>query len=218
MSNQRREIKESVADALAHQADEFYEAVGFKRRSNSLRYTRKLSQCTQVVEVCLEHSSIDNPDAAAAVYPWLTIRVPDVDSLVQQLTGEDESLVSSSSPTLNEPIEFVAPKGTGARWHIYQPESVGPVVGEFVEFSRSWLFSFLNEYTSASDVVTLFCQNDERVLFDQSQFLRAVAAMILCGDVKLASETLTAKFGRPGPRRIYASAFKYVERLTSRAE
>lgn len=215
MSNQRREIKEAVVAALCEQADADYESHGFMRRTGSVRYDRKLDDCTQSVEVGIEHTPKDNPNAAAAVYPWLSVRIKDVDSVAIEMTEGNEKLLSSSAPTLQQPIEFVAPKGTGARWYIYQPDSVITAVAEFVAFSRTWLFQFLEEYTNAQSVVTLHRNGDERVLRDQGELLRAIAAMVHCGELSAASETLNAELGRPANRRRFAPVFEFIEKTLS---
>lgn len=215
MSNQEREIKEVVVAALLKLSDATFEAAGFQRRLNAIRYDRKLRECSQSVEFCLEHGPKDNPNAAAAVYPWLSVTIPDVDAIVRQMTGGDDSLLSSAGPTLHQPIEVVAPKGTGARWYIYQPDSVLVAVQEFVAFSTKWLLPFLEEYSSANAMVTLHRTRDERVLCDQAQILRGVAAMLWCREYEMASETLNSKFGRPGMRRRYAPIFEFVEKSSS---
>ncbi|MEQ9407594.1 MAG: hypothetical protein RIK87_07690 [Fuerstiella sp.] len=215
MSNQKREIKEAMIASLAELSDSTFESAGFKRRANSLRYDRKLESCTQSVEVCLEHTPRDNPNAAAAVYPWLTVSIPEVDAIAREMTGRDESLLSSAASTLHQPIELVSPKGKGARWYIYQPDSVVTAVNEFRDFSKEWVFPFLDEYSTAGGVVALHRASDERVLHDQDQFLRVVAAMIHSGAIDSANETLESKFGRPAMRRRFAPVFEFVANSSS---
>jgi hypothetical protein len=157
----------------------------------------------------------DNPNAAAAMYPWLTVKVPDVDAVVSEMNGGDDSLLSSIVPTLHQPIEIVAPKGTGARWYLYQPDSVVEVVREFVAFSTKWLLPFLEDYSSASGIVALHRVRDERVLYDQGQLLRGVAAMVRCGEYEAANETLVARFGRPAMRRRFSPVFEFVKKSSS---
>jgi len=212
MSNQRKEIKETVVAALCKRADGDYGSRGFVRRIGSLRYGRKLDDCTQSVEVCIEHAPRDNPDAAAAVYPWLSVRIPDVDRTAIEMTTGNETLLSTSAPTLRQPIEFVAPKGIGVRWYIYQRDSVVMAVAEFVAFSKRWLFQFLEEYSNARGVVRLYANGDERVLHDRSQFLRVIAAMVHCDEMLAAKEVLNDKFGRLASRRQFAPVFEYIEK------
>jgi len=218
MNHQAREIKETVIASLLEFSDSTFDSKGFKRRANSLRYDRKLDRCTQSVEVCLEHTPRDNPNAAAAVYPWLTVSIPEVDSIARQMTGADESLLSSAASTLHQPIELLSPKGIGARWYIFQPDSIATAVNEFGRFSTEWVFPFLEEYTTASGVVGLHRAGDERVLHTHDQFLRVIAAMIHCGDFGSADETLEAKFGCQALRLRFAPVFDFVAKSSSAAD
>lgn len=215
MSSQKREVKEAVIAALVAQSDLTFEPAGFQRRARSLRYDRRLPECVQSVEVCIEHTPKDNPNAAAAIYPWLTVKVPGVDAVANEMTGGDESLLTSAAPTLHQPIELVSPKGIGARWYFYQPDSVITAIGEFDAFARRWLFPFLDEYSSAKSIVAMHRANDERVLHDQDQFLRVVAAMVHCEEYRSANEMLNAQFGRPAMRRRFAPVFAFVEKCSS---
>lgn len=199
-----------VTASLAKFADDSFESVGFQRKAKSLTYNRKLQGCTQSVEVAIEHGPRDNPNAAAAIYPWLAVNIPVVDTLAVNMTGGDESLFPSNSSTLRQPIELVAPKGVSARWYLYQPDSVTSAIQEFGAFSAEWLFHFMDEYSSVRGIISL--RGDERVLHDQCQFLRVVAAMISSGEREMAQSELNMRFGRPAMRRRFARVFDYVQK------
>ncbi len=211
MSEQRRQIKEAVRDALSRHADATYSSAGFRRRSDSLTYKRTLPTCKQFVDVHIEHGPRDMPNAAAAIYPFLRLEIPEIDATVLEITGGDESLASNMSTTLNQPIELVAPKGIGARWFLYQPDSVGPAIQNFEAFSTQWVLPFLNDYTSAASVVEMYLAKDDRASNDLGYILRVVAAMVRIGKLTEAQEVLAAKFGRPASRRKYARVFEFIE-------
>jgi hypothetical protein len=170
-----------------------------------------LADCVQWIDVTLEHGPKDNGNAAAAIYPWLSVSIDDVDKITARMTNGDESLVSSSASTLRQPIELLSPKGVGARWFIYQADSIRPAVDEFVEYAKKWLFSFLDSYSSPNGVVSAFESHDSRVINVQEQFLRVVASLILLGRQSAAKTLLDSKFGRPAMRRKFASVFSYVD-------
>jgi hypothetical protein len=211
MTNQKHEIKNAVCECLNELADGSFKNAGFVRRPDSLRYERKLADCVQWIDVTLEHGPKDNGNAAAAIYPWLSVSIDDVDKITARMTNGDESLVSSSASTLRQPIELLSPKGVGARWFIYQADSIRPAVDEFVEYAKKWLFSFLDSYSSPNGVVSAFESHDSRVINVQEQFLRVVASLILLGRQSAAKTLLDSKFGRPAMRRKFASVFSYVD-------
>jgi hypothetical protein len=211
MNNQREEIEAAVIESLEAEADAQFQAFGFNRRSESLIFQRKLPKCIQSVDVHIEHGPRDNLNAAAAVYPYLTVAIPVVDAEVLRMVEGVPDVVSSEAATLNQPIDFVAPKEVLGRWYIYQPDSVIEVVREFTAFSSKWLFPFLEDCTCAEDMVALHRTVDRRVTHDRGQRLRTAAAMVSCGQYGEAMQLLEANFGRPGPRRRYAAAFLYVQ-------
>lgn len=217
MSNQQKEIKDAIIISLGEQADQAYFNEGFMRRSEALRYERKLKECIQFVDVCIEYMPKDNPSAVAAIYPWLSVKVAAVDLIASQMTGGDSGLLSSSSPTLHQPIEIVAPVGTGARWFVYQHDSIIAAIAAFAAFSQQWVFPFLDEYIDAQSMIAMYRRGDRRTLHDQDQFLRIVAAMLQQGELALASETLQKKFGKPANRRRFACVFEFVEESLSRS-
>jgi hypothetical protein len=215
MSNQRREIKEAVLVALAQCADEAFFSAGFHRNSDSLDFHRTLPECMQAVEVCIEHTPKDNTAAAAAIYPWLTISIPTIDRIAHEMTGGNEALLMPGSKTLRQPIELTSPKGIGARWFVYQSDSVADAIQQFALYATQWLFCFLDEYSSPSGVIATYRSGDPRVLHDQAQILRVIAALITCGDESGANELLQQNFGRPAMRRRFAQVFDFLKSRSS---
>lgn len=218
MRNQKREIKEAVSAALAEHADERFQANGFRRRTNSLRYRRDLQECTQSVEVYIQHGPKDMPNSVAAVYPYLGVTIPKIETLAAEMAGGEPMILPPNSTTLHQPIEFTSPKGVSARWYLYQPDSVGPVVRELEAFSTRWLFPFLDEYSSVKAVIDMYQNGDRRVLTARPQVLRVIAAMIIRQEYDAAHEIVISEFGRPMLRREYARVHEFVENLRSAPE
>jgi hypothetical protein len=212
MTNQQNEIKNQLCDCLAQLSDQIFIEHGFTRRPRSVRYDRQLGSCVQQVDLSIEHGPKDNPDAAAAIYPWLTVACDEVNSIVRLMTNGDATLFASEHVTLQQPIEIVAPKGVGARWYVYQPDSVSAVVKSFVDYAQCWLFRFLDVYSNSQGIVLCFEGRDSRVINVQDQYLRVIAAMLHLGRFVDASNLLNSKFGRPAIRRKYAAVFDYVEK------
>lgn len=181
------------------------------RRKDSQCYRRKCPEAKQSIDVSVEHLPRDNSNAAAAIYPWLKVDIPEVNEFVIEMTDGDKALLLPNAATLSQPIEFTSPKGIGARWYLYQPDSVPVVVRKFVEFSQRWVFPFLDAYCDPAGIVKLFRARDERVLTDEMQLLRVAAAMVLTGEIAAAREMLAGRFSRPGPRRRYGKVFEFLE-------
>jgi hypothetical protein len=208
---QLEQLKVAVSGALEVLSDDYYFAEGFTRRRGVLRYDRKLKHCNQRVELSIEHLPKDNTNAIAALYPWLTVQIPMVDDVAVRMTGSDDRLLAIEAPTLIQPIEFVSPNGIGARWFIDGLDSAHTAVQEFVTFSLNWVFSFLIDYSTAAGVVTLYENADTRVIHDEDQFLRVIAAMLVLERTDAALEVFNSKFGRPASRRRFARVLEFIQ-------
>ena len=217
MGDQRKEIKDAILQALAELADDPFLKHGFRRNARSLDFKRKLDRTTQKITIEFQNGPRDNPNAAAVIHPWLGVNVLDINALAVEMTGNDAQSVPPNSWTLNQPIEFTSPKGIGARWFIYQRDSVSVAINNFISFCDTWVFPFLDEYRDANDVVRMYRDGDTKVLSDLTHALRVIASMILVGDFAGAQQTLSKHFGRPGPRRRLACVFDFVEKRSELA-
>jgi hypothetical protein len=213
MSNQKAEIKACVCHWLEELGDEAFGRNGFVRRKNSLKYTRKAEECLQSIDVNLEHHPADRPDSAAAVYPFFTVCIEDVNELVCEMVGGQSPLSGDSGVTLSGPVEWTAPKGIGARWYLFQPDSVPEVVRSMTQFLESWTFSYLDSHCTVASLADASTEGDNRVAKTQQEVLCVIAAKIICGRRDEARAVLEQWFGKPGPRKRYQSVFEYVDAL-----
>lgn len=213
MSSMRTEIKACVSESLRELLDEPLASSGFSRRRNGLVYSRLLPEAVQRIDVAFEIHPRDNRNAAAAIYPWIEISMDSVNAIAKEMVDGDETLLGDlPDTTLQEPAEFTAPKGIGARWFIYQPDSVPAAVTEMGRFFDKWTIPFLDYYASPNAICTAYGQGDERassVL--HAPALRIAAAMVVLGRYDDAQKVADKWFGKAGPRRRYRSVFEYLE-------
>ena len=214
----KNDVLQTVRSCLASELDTRLQEFGFSRRANSLIYQRRLSDASQRIDVFIELRPRDNLEAAAAMYPWLEVRIPIVDELVSVMTDGDVSLApwlrgkspGESVTTLREPIEFTSAKAASARWFLYQPDSVLSTVIEAREFLRRWTLPFLNAYATPKDMCEAYDRDDARVINIHATKLRVVAAMVLCGRTADAVRVMNRWFGNPGSREKYERVFEYL--------
>ncbi len=213
MNSQRSEIKACVCHWLDELVDEPFIATRFSRRKDSLAYSRKVGKATQKIGIMIEHHPKDAPDSAAAVYPQLEVRMNSVNSLVLEMVrGDHELLAGDPSITLQQPAAFTSGnKGLGARWFIYQPDSVSGAIAEMNLFLQHWTIPFLDCYATPADICGAYERGDKRVMRTLAYPLRVVAAMLLCGRDSDAMAVMEHHFGKLGPRRRYQRVFEYLE-------
>lgn len=212
MSPQRAEIEACVRQWLEDLVDETLVTAGFRRTRKSLIYSREVGEAVQKIDVAIEHHPKDGPDSAAAISPDLEVRMDSVNSLVMEMVDRDPTLNAAPGITLREPIAFTSGnKGLGARWFIYQPDSVPGVIAEMKAFLQKWTIPFLDSYTTPAQICKAYDRGDGRVLPGLRQWLRVVAAMLLCGRNGDALSVMERHFGKLGPRRQYHRVFEYLE-------
>ncbi|MDP1660686.1 MAG: hypothetical protein Q8L55_02120 [Phycisphaerales bacterium] len=212
--NMKEEIQSCLRKSLASDLDSELAPRGFVRHSSLLLYVRKTASSIQKIDVAIEVHPKDRPSSAAALYPWLEVRIAPLDRLAAEL-ARSKLINMPLSPicTLREPIEFTAAKKMNARWFIFQPDSVSAAVHEMRSFLLQWTLPFLDVYTTAADVCSAYDRKDERVINDTTQMLVVIAAMVACKRVDDAKSLAEQKFGKPGLRPRYQHLFDYLKNL-----
>ncbi len=213
MSSQKAEIKACTCHWLGELSDEPMASVGFFRPKHSLVYSRTVEDAADKIDVAIEHHPSEQPDAAAAIYPQYTISMDVVNNVVEEMTGGDPQLGGQFSITMRGPIEWTSPKGIGARWHVYQPDSVSSAVSSLRDFLMEWTVPFLNKYRTPVDLCDAAIEGDDRDIHSQMEILRVVAAKVLCGRLAEALDVMERWFGKPGPRKRYRPVFEYLAAL-----
>jgi len=213
MKAQRAEIRAHLRHWLGRLVDAPLGDTGFARRSNSLIYSRRIENGVQRIDVSVEHHPVERPNAAAAVYPLYRVSMHEVNTLVREMAGDDAHLAGDLRSTLWGPVEWTSPKGVGARWYVYQPDSVPGVARAARRFLTKYTIPMLDAYRTSADLCDAPLDGDSRVVHQDWEVLRVVAARILTGRVREARELMDARFGRAGPRRRYRPVFEFLDSL-----
>jgi hypothetical protein len=185
---------------------------GFKRRRDSLAYYRTTEDATQAIDVAIEHHPNDEPNAAAVIYPQYTIVMDRINETVEAMTDGSPQLGGRFDITLHGPIEWTSPKGVGARWYIYQCNSIPTVISSIRNFLVNWTIPFLDRFRRDNDLCSAKLEGDARDVHSQMDVLRVVAAKSLCGQSVEALAVMDQWFGKSGPRRRYRPVFEYLAR------
>jgi len=207
------EIKLCVTTNLRDHLDPYMVVNGFTRGPSSLFYKRKIGESVQKLDLRLEMHPKDQPNASAALYPFMQIDIPVIDDVLQDMVRDDLGLLEGVTAGVSrQPIGFTSSKADPGRWYIYQRDSVGEIIREACKFIKRWTMPVLDNYVSPEQVVAADEQGDERLARDRAQMMRVVAAALVTGRRDYAREILEKRLGAPGPRRRYQRVFEYVER------
>jgi hypothetical protein len=209
----KSEIKLCVTTSLRDHLDPYMDVKGFTRGVNSLFYKRKIGDSAQKLDLRLEIHPKDQPNASAALYPFMQIDIPTVDDVLHDMIHDDLGLLEGVTAGVSrQPIGFTSNKADPGRWYLYQRDSVGEIIRETREFIERWTMPVLDNYASPEQVVAADERGDERLARDRAQMMRVVAAALVIGRKDYAREVIEKQLGAPGARRRYQRVFEYVER------
>ncbi len=109
------------------------------------------------------------------------------------------------------PMESTAEKRAKGSWLVLDQTQVHATSAEVGQFISDWVLPFLSEYTTVADLIRGELNQDERLIRDHQQVLRAIAAMLITVGPTAALEHLEWKFSKPALRNRFAQAFQYLE-------
>jgi hypothetical protein len=156
----------------------------------------------------------DNPNAAAAIYPQMEVIVPEVDSVLEDMVGENVGLLEGiTGGRSKQPIGFLSEKVHDGRWFVYQPDSVLGVVEDIGAFIKRWAIPFLDGYATPEDIIAADQRDDGRLARDRAQMMRVVAAALVSKRKDYAQATMEKWLGTPGTRRRYEQIYDYIQQV-----
>ncbi len=215
MKAKKDEIKSRILAGLADQLDPYMFEQGFSRAKSSLIYKRAIGVSTQKIDISVQVHPKDNPNAAAAVYPQMEILVPVVDTILEEMVGNNLGLLEGiTGGSSKQPIGFTSEKAHDGRWFLYEPESAPGLVDNIRAFIERWTMSFLDSYTTPEDIIVTDRRNDARLARDRAQMMRVVAAALVSNRKDYAQATMEKWLGTPGARRRYEQVYDYIQQAT----
>jgi hypothetical protein len=206
------EIKSCMLTELVDRLDPYMLEQGFSRARSSLIYRRAIRGSTQKIDMALQIHPKDNPNAAAAAYPQMEVLVPAVDTILEDMIGENLGLLEGiTCGTSKQPIGFTSEKAHNGRWFIYQPASVPGLVDDIKTFLECWTTPFLDSYATPEDIIATDQRDDGRLARDRAQMMRVVAAALVSKRKDYAQATMEKWLGTPGTRRRYEQVYDYIQ-------
>ena len=203
-----------LSTCLVDTLDRYLENQGFRRRRNSLHYSRRVAHGSQLLLLFFDVGPRYAPGALAHLLPQARLILPHLNQAVQEMVAEAPDLIATTEFTFSEQLHNAAPHhvGTGeaTRWFVYDLDSARECIVSMRRFLEQWTIPFLNRYTSVASLIEGYEQKDECLPQDRRFLLFVTAAYLVIGRPERAMQVLEDKLGRPGARRQYAKVFEYV--------
>lgn len=126
-------------------------------------------------------------------------------------------LANAPSMIISQPIDFAIPKEEHTSWYTYGSDTFPECVRSIRSSVVRWIVPFLDHYQSFKSLTFAYENNEERILKQRHFYIRVAAAYLLLRQPQSAIKTLEDKLGQAGPKRDYAKAFEYVEKILASA-
>lgn len=212
----RKKVINLVVDALPETLDPVLEREHFTRPPNSIEYVRCVESGTQHIAFVFDINPRYAAGALAHLLPQVRFVFPDLNDRVLEMMGEMQSLGGRNGFTISEQCQNVAPRAVRSQateWYIRDSDGGRPQIAAAISFITSYTLDFLRTYTSVSDLVRGYAEQDDRLPHNRRFFVFVVAAYTILNRPREAMAVLENKFGKPALRRQYARAFDYVSKL-----
>jgi hypothetical protein len=202
-------IKADLLDVLQQDGDGRFGRWGFGRGAGSLSYERNFKDARQSIVFNVDTFPRYEPGAELHIHPSMHLAMTAVTDAALKLVGGDAALLANAPDIIvNQPIEVAAPKDAHVRWFATGKDQMRERVRDIAGFTECRLIPFLNGLGTPDDLVTIYSNNDGRMMKLQHWYVYVAAAYILLGKPNEAREVLEKHLGAARLRRRYAAAFE----------
>lgn len=197
-----KDVKNTILNMAETQLDEVLQMNGFKRRSNSLIYSRKSKESTQKIEIMyFLHPSYYN-NALAHIYPQLSVYYPDIQELAKKILGDTIITSGLKNQILRQPIQVYH---DSKDWVLYN-EKDNITIGENIkDFLVNYSIPLLNDINNIDGYLEAYWNDDKRIIKDDRQHVYFACACALKKDFNEGYEIVKKRFGKKGPSIIHAN-------------
>lgn len=208
------EISKILNNMMENTIDEFMYEHNFKRRKNSLIYSRKIETTKQKVKVVFFRHPSYHPGAIAHIYPWLYVCYPELNQIAYEIFKEVNVEMATVENAIRQPIQIYA---NAKRWMLMEDEKGTCLQDNIKEFLKTHTIPLLDSLKSIEGFIELYEKKDKRVLMDDTFYVFIISAYVFRGEYRQAQDVLEKRFGKPGLRKRYTTAFEYLEDLMAGA-
>ena len=205
----QKDIKQVII-SLISELDFYFVESGFLRRSNSLTYIRKLDGVTQKVEIVFFSNPSYHPGALAHIYPHMQIYIPSVNGTTKEYASHIIPSKWLDQFTIRQPIEIYSNSGD---FYLVDVNDYESLKNQLLDFFEKNAMTLLDDLTSEKDYLSLYENKDNRIIWDDNQYLYIAAAYLNEHELIKAKEVIENRFSKKGLRNKYKEVFEYFENI-----
>ena len=205
----QKDIKQVIISLISG-LDFYFAENTFLRRSNSLTYIRKLDGVTQKVEIVFFSNPSYHPGALAHIYPHMQIYIPSVNGTTKEYASHIIPSKWLDQFTIRQPIEIYSNSGD---FYLVDVNDYESLKDQLLEFFKKNAMPLFNDLTNEKDYLLLYENKDERIIWDDNQYLYIAAAYLNEHELIKAKEVIENRFSKKGLRNKYKEVFEYFENI-----
>ena len=188
-----------IINILNEYIDDVMTEHGFKRRSNSIIYSRKNGDSLQKIDFVFHSHPYYNPAAELRLYPHMYIQFKDLHEELKKVFGDNWKDVLLTDHMVFQPIEICFQTD---RWYLFGDDysDVGESIKSFLSDNT---LPFLDSCNSYYGLIKHYEDNSLQFAIDRKIILYLLAAYMNIGSEDKAHILIDKKFNKKGLRKIY---------------
>ena len=190
---------------LENYIDEIMTESGFKRRSNSLIYSRTIGTTKQKLDmVCYSHPPY-YAGSLLQIYPYMSVYFPEINKIAENMIADVENR-TIRRPINEKPFD-------SHRWILMTDakEEVDTIAEKIRIFLKQCTIPFFDSLKTIDNSIETYEQHDGRILVSENSFFYVASAYVIKGDYAKGLDVLDNRFKGPAIRKYHAKAFEYFE-------
>lgn len=196
---------------LENYTDEVMTESGFKRRSNSLVYSRTIGTTKQKLDmVCYSHPPY-YAGSLLHIYPYMSVYFPEINKTAENMISNEGTMTIQQ--TIRQPIQM-KPFDT-TQWILMTDakEEVDAVAEKIRIFLEQNIIPFFDDLKTIDDYIDRYEQRekDTRITLSPEYWFYVASAYAIKGEYAKGLEVLDNRFVGPAIRKYHAKAFEYLK-------
>ena len=204
--------KPIVLYILENYTDDILKESGFKRRSNSLIYSRTIGTTKQKLDMaCFSHPPY-YAGSLLHIYPYMSVYFPEINKTAENMISNEGTM--RIQQTIRQPIQM-KPFDT-TQWILMtdEKEEVDAVAEKIRIFLKQNIIPFIDDLKTIDDYVYRYEQREKdtrSVSLGTEYWFFVASAYAIKGEYAKGLEVLDNRFKGLAIRKRYAKAFEYLK-------
>ena len=196
---------------LENYTDDILKESGFKRRSNSLIYSRTIGTTKQKLDMAFFSHPPYYAGSLLHIYPYMSVYFPEINKTAENMISNEGTM--RIQQTIRQPIQM-KPFDT-TQWILMTDakEEVDAVAEKVRIFLEQNIIPFFDDLKTIDDYIDRYEQRekDTRIVLSTEYWFFVASAYAIKGEYAKGLEVLDNRFKGPAIRKHYAKAFEYLK-------